>query len=334
MNQTTHKIEISLKSIIYTIFILLMLYFLYQIRDIVLFIFIGVLVMTALSPMVAKLESWKISRGLSIAIVYIGLILTLGTFIGLVVPPFISQVISIITQIPIPPDIANNLKNFNLSLQDVQVIANQLTSVPKVFNVIGSAFSGVIVFFSLLVFSFYLLQERVNLHKNLRLLYKNEARALKAEKFISKIETQIGDWVRAEFTLMFVVGLMTFIGLSALGINFALALAILAGFLEILPNIGPTISAIPAIAIAYFAISPAMAIAVLILYIIVQQIENNFIVPIIMRQVVGLSPIITISLLLIGFRLASVTGAALAIPMFLVIKVVAIQVYELRDQIE
>ena len=334
MTQTAHKIEISLKSIIYSILILLGLYFLYQIRDILLFIFIGVLIMTALSPMVAKLESWKLNRGTSIVLVYMSLVLLLALFAGLILPPFISQIISIITQIPIPPDIAKILKNITFSLQDVQIIANQLTSIPKIFNVIGSAFSGIIVFFSLLVFSFYLLQEREHLHKNLHQLYKNEQQAHKAEVFITKIEKQIGDWVRAESTLMFVVGLLTFIGLTALRINFALSLAILAGLLEILPNIGPSISAVPAIAVAYFTVSPYMAVAVLILYILVQQIENNFIVPMVMRQVVGLSPIITISLLLIGFRLGSVTGAALAIPLFLVGKVVAIQIYNLRNQIE
>jgi predicted PurR-regulated permease PerM len=334
MTQTTHKIEISLKSIIYTILILLGIYFLYQIKDILLFIFIGVLVMTALSPMVAKLESFKLSRSISIVIVYVGLVLLLALCIGLIIPPLISQVISIVNQIPIPPEFANILKNITFSLQDIQIIANQLTSVPKIFSVIGSAFSGVIVFFSLLVFSFYLLQERVKLGKNLRLIYKDEKQAIKAEQFVSKIETQIGGWVRAEFTLMIMVGMLTFIGLTALRINFALSLAIVAGLLEILPNIGPTISAVPAIAVAYFAVSPLMAVAVAVLYILVQQIENNFIVPMVMRQVVGLSPIITISLLLIGFRLASVTGAALAIPIFLVGKVVAIQTYKLRNQIE
>jgi predicted PurR-regulated permease PerM len=79
--------------------------------------------------------------------------------------------------------------------------------------------------------------------------------------------------------------------------------------LKLLPNLGPVLSAIPAIAVAYFTVSPAMALAVLILYILVQQIENNLIVPVVMSRVIGLSPVITIILLLTGFKVAGIMGA-------------------------
>lgn len=334
MAEVTHKIEISVKSIIYTILILLGIYFTYQIRDIILFVFIGVMVMAAINPLVAALERLKLGRGLSIAISYILLILIISLFIALVIPPLISQVISIVTQIPIPPDIANLFIHNSFSLQDLQVIANQLTSVPKIINAIGSAFSGVIIFFSLLVLSFYLLVERSHLSKYLKTFYKNPAKAAKAERFITQVELEIGAWVRAEFILMLVVGTLTFIGLSLLGIKYALALAIIAGLLEILPNIGPTLSAIPAVIVAYLTVSPLMGGVIVILYILIQQLENNLIVPVVMRQTVGLSPVITIILLLIGYRLAGVTGAALAIPLFLAGKVIAVKLVELKDQIE
>ncbi len=334
MTQITHKIEISVKSIIITLLILLGLYFVFQIKDIILFVFVAILLMAALTPVVAKLESWKLSRGFSIVLSYLFLIILLSLFIAMIIPPFISQLISLISQIPIPPDIASSVKHLNFNLQDIQIIANQLTGVPKIFSAVGSAFSGVIVFVSLLVMSFYLLVERVNLPKYLKGYYKDDVKAKKAERFVTEVETQIGGWVRAEFTLMLIVGLLTFIGLSLLRINFALALAVLAGLLEILPNIGPTISAIPAIAVAYFMVSPPLAIAVAVLYVVVQQVENNLIVPMVMRHSVGLSPVITIILLLIGYRLAGVAGAALGIPLFLVGKVVVTELYKLRDQLE
>jgi predicted PurR-regulated permease PerM len=334
MAEVTHKIEISVKSIIYTILILIGIYFLYQIRDILLFIFIGIMVMAAINPLVAKLEQLKLGRGLSIAVSYILVISIIGLFIAVVVPPLVSQISSIVTQIPIPPDIANLFLASSLSLQDLQVIANQLTSVPKILGAVGSAFSGAIVFFSLLVMSFYLLVERANLSRYLKSLYKNQAKAAKAERFVTQVEHEIGAWVRAEFILMMAVGILTFIGLSLLGIKYALALAIIAGLLEILPNIGPTVSAIPAVAIAYFTISPLMAGIVILLYVLIQQLENNLLVPMVMRQTVGLSPVITIILLLVGFRLAGVAGAALAIPLFLSGKIVAYKLYELKDQLE
>ncbi len=334
MPEVTHKIEISVKSILLPILILLGLYFVYQIRDIILFVFIGVLLMAALNPLVNYLQQKKMSRGLSIGLSYFLILLFIGLFIALIVPPLISQIVSIINQIPIPPDIANLFINNSFSLQDLQVIASQLTSLPKVAGAIGSAFSGVVVFVSLLVLSFYLLVERAHLSKYLKSIYKNRDQALKTEKFISLVEEEIGSWVRAELILMLVVGLLTFIGLSIMGVKYALALGIVAGLLELLPNIGPTLSAVPAIAVAYFTISPLMAGIVTVLYVLIQQLENNLIVPVVMRKTVGLSPVITIILLLVGFRLAGVAGAALAIPIFLVAKVVVSKLYQLRDQLE
>jgi predicted PurR-regulated permease PerM len=106
-----------------------------------------------------------------------------------------------------------------------------------------------------------------------------------------------------------------------LNVSFALPLAIFAGIFELLPNIGPTISAIPAILIAFLTSSPTIAIAVTALYILVQQLENNFIVPIIMRKAANMNPITTIITVLIGFRLMGVGGAALSIPLYLVLRV-------------
>lgn len=334
MATSNQKIEISLKTIFLTIGTLLGLYFLYQIREIILFIFIGFLLMAALRPIVQKLQSWKINRGISIGVIYLLMLGLIVVAIAAIVPPLVSQIATLISQIPVPPDLANNLKHINLSLQDFQVIANQLTSVPRIFEVIGSTFSGVVVFISLLVFSFYLLLDRDKIVKSIVSLHDDQEKAKKTEKYLDEAEEQIGGWVRAEFILMVIVGVMTFIGLTALRINYALSLAIVAGLLEILPNLGPTISAVPAAIVAYLTVSPVMAIAVIALYIFVQQVEGNLIVPMVMRQAVGLSPVVTILLLLIGFKMAGVTGAALGIPIFLVGKVVVTQLFRSRKQFE
>jgi predicted PurR-regulated permease PerM len=100
--------------------------------------------------------------------------------------------------------------------------------------------------------------------------------------------------------------------------------------LEILPNIGPTISAVPAMLVAFFTISPAMSVAVLALYVLIQQLENNFIAPQVMRHSVGIHPVVSIILLLVGFRLGGVVGAALAIPLFIAIKVTFAEIPHLK----
>ena len=121
---------------------------------------------------------------------------------------------------------------------------------------------------------------------------------------------------------MFSVGLLTYIGLTILGVDIALPLAVLAGLLEIVPNIGPVISAIPAVLIA-FPIHPILALSTAALYFLVQFLENHILVPNIMKRATGVSPLTSIIGLMIGFRLVGPIGAILAIPTIIVIRSLA-----------
>lgn len=321
MKSKTNKIEISHKTIIFTVVFLALLYITYLILDVLLLLFIAFLISTAINPLVTKLENYKIPRSLSIAVVYI---LLLGGLVGAIagiVPPLVTETSKLIAQIPIPDSISNDIKNLNINLQDLDVIASQLNSIPKVLGVIGSAFTVVAIMLTVLVVSFYVLKERKNLYKSFVWIFAENKAKEKAENFVNRIEEQIGGWVRGELALMLIVGTLTFIGLRLLNISFALPLAIIAGLFEILPSIGPTISAIPAIIIAFITTTPTMAIAVTALYILVQQLENSFIVPFIMRKAAGINPIVTILTVLIGFRLGGFGGAALSIPLYLVLRV-------------
>jgi len=324
------KIEISHKTIVFTVFFLIALYFIFLVREIILLFFLAVIFMSAVNPLVSKLERYRLPRSVSISVVYLIVFALLVGAIAAIVPPFVSQLTSLISQINLPPGIIQDIRTLNINFQDLEVIANQLTSVPRILSVVFSAFGFVVVFFTISVMAFYLLLERRLLHKYLIWFFGNNRAESEAEDFLNKIEEQIGSWVRGQLTLMLIVGTLTYIGLKLLKITYALPLAILAGTLEILPNVGPTISAIPAIIVAYFTVSGPMAIAVTALYILVQQIENNFIVPMVMKRATGLNPIVTILLLLVGFKLGGAGGAILAIPIFLVTKIIALEIYRLK----
>ena len=123
---------------------------------------------------------------------------------------------------------------------------------------------------------------------------------------------------------MTVIGLMTFLGLIILKVPYALPLAIIAGLLEIVPNIGPIFSAVPAIAVAFLTFGWPVTIAVTVLYLAVQQLENNLIVPKIMRTNVNINPLVSILGILIGAKLFGVIGALLAVPIFIVLRTVFI----------
>lgn len=323
------KVEITPKTIIFVALFILFSLLAIQILDIIILFFIAILFASAINPLVDRLHLLRIPRPLSILFVYIAVLTFIGATFWAIVPQLINQFINLINQIALPEWLTKELLT-NLNLQDLQVITNQLNTLPKIFDFIFSAFSSLVAFFSLLVVSFYLLIERPKLHHYLTWIFPDKKAEKKAEIFISQLETQIGGWVRGETFLMLIVGILTYIGLLGLGINYALPLAIIAGLLELLPNLGPTLAAIPALIVAYLSSPNYFWVFVLALYIAIQQVENNFIVPYIMRRVVGLNPVVTMFLLLVGFRLGGVAGAVLAIPIFLVLKVTVTGLYQLK----
>ncbi|MDO8515232.1 MAG: AI-2E family transporter, partial [bacterium] len=111
----------------------------------------------------------------------------------------------------------------------------------------------------------------------------------------------------------------TWLGLTIIGVPQAFPLAIIAGALEIIPTLGPILSAIPALIVA-LTISPTLTIFVIIFYIVIQQLENQFVVPKVMQQAVGLNPIIIIIGVMIGGNLMGILGALLVIPFLLVVQ--------------
>jgi predicted PurR-regulated permease PerM len=181
-------------------------------------------------------------------------------------------------------------------------------------------FSNILTTFTVLIISFYFILERRHAESILT-EFLGVISGKKVTEILRSIEHRLGAWVRGELLLMTFVGVLTFAGLTILHMEFALPLAIIAGLLEIVPMIGPIISAVPAVLIA-LSFSPVLALSVVMLYIVVQQLENNIFVPLIMKRSVGLSPLITILALMIGGRLGGIGGAILAVPMVLVLQVV------------
>jgi predicted PurR-regulated permease PerM len=317
------KVEISHRTIIFTVFFLLGLWFLYEVRQIILALFVSLILMSALNPAVNRLEGWRFPRWLAILVIYFGV---LGILIlGLVgaIPALVEQTGSFAERIPLL------FRQVTFLGLDPSILASQITqlgTIPaNIFRLTMSLFSNIVSLFALFVITFYLLLERRNLDHYLQILF-GEGGEEKAEQFVDKIENRLGSWVRGEITLMVIIGIMTYLGLRFLGIEFALPLAILAGFLEIVPNIGPTISAVPAV-LAGLAISPMMALAVTALYFLVQQAENTLIVPKVMQKAAGVNPLITILSLAVGFKLAGPVGAVLAVPVVILIEVVGSEWY-------
>ena len=285
---------------------------------------IAVILMTAFNPWVNRIERIKVGgfslgRSASIIVLYALLFLVAGVFVAVITQPLIVQSSNLAKQFPVLWKRIDSL-GFGENIVEQQI--SQLSTLPTdIFRLLTGVFSNILGVFTTLVMTFYLLLERKNLHKYLTSLFENEKLEKRAEEFINHLEDNLGGWVRAELLLMLIVGCMTYVGLLFLKIPFALPLAIIAGLLELIPGIGPTISAIPAVIIALL-ISPVVSIGVAALYVLVQLLENNFIVPQVMSKTVGVNPLVTIVALLLGLELGGVKGAILAVPIVLLCRAV------------
>jgi predicted PurR-regulated permease PerM len=202
---------------------------------------------------------------------------------------------------------------------DATAISQQIQPIGEsLVRVTLGIFSNILAVVTVLVFAFYFLLERRHADEILTSIFGSDV-ARQVLLVLRNIERRLGAWVRGQLLLMAIVGVLSYIGLLILHIEFALPLAILAGLLELVPMIGPILSAIPAVFVG-LGTSPFLALSVVALYIIVQQVENNLLVPFIMKKSVGFAPIVTIIILLVGGRLAGAAGAILSVPIALVVQ--------------
>jgi len=280
--------------------------------------------MVALNPLVNSLQQrLRFPRILSILVVYVTVISVLVGLFALIIPPLSSELYGLLRTLNMPPALQSELLNFNFTVAELSNIAERIgTSANVLLSIVTSTFSGIFTFFTLMVISFYLMLDRHNLYKKVSWFSREQKHLKLAKDFLDSLENQLGSWVRGQLILMMLIGTTTYVGLALLGVPYALPLAILAGLLEILPNIGPTIAAIPAVILAYFGMGPVMAGVVAIYYTLIQQLENNIIVPKIMKENVDVDPLVAIVTILVGLKLAGVMGALLAVPAYIVLRTV------------
>lgn len=316
-----HQITIAPQTILLTIAVLIGLYLLYQVNQIVITLFLAVIMMSALAPAVRALKKWlHFPTFLAIMSVYISLIASIVLMFALIIPPLVHELPNFIGSLNLPP-LPDDIRQFKFTLSELNSFVEQIRgSFGAVFSIITSTFSGIFTFFTVLVMTAYLLLDRNDLHKKVSWFTKEPKHLAMAKEFVDSAEHQLGGWVRGELFLMLIIGITSYVGLVLLGMPYAVPLAILAGFLEILPNLGPTLSAVPAILIAYTVGGFPMAGIVTALYIVIQQCENHFIVPKVMKDSVDVNPLTTIVVILIGLKLGNVVGALLAVPIYIVMR--------------
>jgi predicted PurR-regulated permease PerM len=307
------KIEISYKNIIFTILFLLGLIILWQIRTLIVLLFISFVLMEALNPGVTRLEKYKIPRPLGIFILYVIILSVISFVIAGIVPILTEQTTGLIQTLP---QALKNIRIFGSNAVDFSSQFKILENIPGgIAKIAISVVSNVVSGFVILFLTFYLLLEKKNFSKYGYDIF-GESGKEKLIAIIEQLESRLGSWVNAEFFLMTIIGILSYIGYTILGLRYAVPLAIFAGLLEAVPSIGPTVATALA-ALVGFTVSPVTGFLAIGVGTIIQQLENNLIVPRIMKKTVGFNPLVTILLIASGAKLGGVVGAILALPLFL-----------------
>lgn len=169
------------------------------------------------------------------------------------------------------------------------------------------------------VLAFYFLRDWRLLRDNFVNAFPIPARA-KTRQIVDEMGIVVSAYIRGQVLVSVVMGIVVFIGMMFLGVSYPLVLGLVAALTEAIPVVGPIIGAVPALLLAFLE-SPALAVKVLVFYVIIHQLENNVIVPSIMKATLELHPVSVIISLLIGAHVAGVLGMLVAVPVTAMLKV-------------
>ena len=320
------KIEISAKTILFTIAVLLFAQLVWIAKELIFSFLIAIIIMSALNPLVTFLEKRKIPRSLSAFVVFAAFIAGIGYLFTWIFPPLIEESGQMLRHLPSYIDNLN--KTFNLDLKPNAFLGVLPNLTSNTFTFAQAFFSNVIFVISTIFFSFYFLVEQ-NVIRRFFLRFFEKRKALEVAEIVEKAEKRMRAWFWGQLVLMLVIGTATYIGLNIIGVRYALPLAILAGLLEVAPVLGPILSAVPAFIVG-FSGSSFLGLAVIALYFIIQQFENQIVVPFVMKKAVGMTPIVTLSALIVGGKIAGFVGILLAIPTTIFLETILVEIAKNR----
>lgn len=345
------KIDISLTTILLFIAVPLTLLLLWEVRAIAYALFIAFIINSAFRPFVDYLENKRIPRYLSIALIFmlVFILVTIATvtvisetvkqfaqlaeelpvILGNVVDSIANLIVKLSHLLPFLDASAVNAENISKAL-----VSNfESNSLDAFSEAIGSGLAGAVdVIVSILTLlggmaitvaiSAYMLERKDNFYEDLLLLFPKKKRIEYAELF-KRIEAKLGAWLRGQFILMLIIGLLIWIGISIPALffssyelhKFALPIAFIAAMLEVIPTVGPIVAALVAVIISIGSGSPFYVTAyTTIIFAAIQQLEAIYFVPKVMQKAVGIDPILTIVAIIASYELLGIMGALLVIP--------------------
>lgn len=324
MSDQRQILDISTSTIFKFVIIVLFFVLLYLVRQVIYILLFAIIIAAAVNPFGNWLDKKRIPRLLGILLLYLTVFI-LVVFVLTLIIPFVSQEVGQLTD-----DLPRFIAKITASLEVIKGetgsfdIVGQLQALLDAFSqflqqssqsavgFIINIFGGIISFFGIIVLSFYLSVMKKGIDSFLQSVVPDKYESYVLDLW-HRSEKKLGHWFQAQLLLSLIIGLMTFVGLSLLNVKFALVLAVIIMILELVPNVGPVLAAIPAVVLGFFQ-SPTIGFWVIILYIVIQQLENHVFTPLILGRTLGINPVVVIIALLVGFNLAGIIGMILAVP--------------------
>ena len=309
------------------------IYILWQIRQVALLVFASVVLATVLNRVVRLLQRYRLPRGLAIVITVVLLVAIVAGIFAIVVPRLIEQLQQLVKLLPqisarvlvwydqvralIPGQLLQNNRGITNLTQQLQTWLGGLLG--NFFAVINNSLAAAINLLLFLVLTIMLLVNPTPYRHTFILAFPAFYRR-RVNEILDECENSLVGWIRGTLLAMLVIGVVSFIGLSILGVPLPLVNALIAGLLEFIPNVGPTLSIIPPALLALLD-APWKAGAVILLYLGIQQFESLVLVPIIMKQEVDLLPVFTILAVVVFANFFGFLGLFLAIPLLIVCQI-------------
>lgn len=338
------KIEISTGLIIRTVLVLLSIWFLFIIRDILAIFFVSIVVVAGIEPAINWMQKKKIPRSVGVLIIYLLLLVTVSFLVYLLISPIQSQFADFTRDLPQYleriekpfEELSTGLKgsSFNFENENItkRIEENVSGFVENIFSTTRGIFSGFISAIIVLTLAFYMSVKEDSFKKFISLVIPKRHQKYSIS-LMERVKARVGRWMQGQLFLMFIVFLLNFLGLWLIGLPHPLILAVFAGVLEVVPYVGPIAAAIPGVILG-FLISPLAGMLAILVYFIVQQLENHIIAPQVMKKAVGLNPIAVILALLVGIKLGGILGAILAIPIATAISIFWGDVMKIKEKEE
>jgi predicted PurR-regulated permease PerM len=308
----------------------------YIARDALIIVYVSVLFAMGFSPIVRMIErprflaiTQRLPRWLAILILYVAILGTIALVLFLIFPPLVQQGQALKEK---GPEMFDRAQQFLIEkgwLKEHLTIREAVERAPgssgdavtRVAGAIANVAGGIFGVFTILILTFYMLVDSGSLHHQALLLFPRRHRErVDAASRVAMVK--VSAWLGGQLLLAGVIGTTSAIGLWAIGIPFFYVLALLSAVGEMIPVVGPIISAVPAIAVAS-TVSLQKVLLVIVFFFLQQQLENHILVPKIMSRQVGVSAVIVIVALLVGGSLLGIVGALLAVPTAAILQVVA-----------